>query len=385
MLSYMFIVLEIIKAGLKSFQNTNFDLVRFESLGLAVGAGLFLLSVLLLKLLWGRNKFSYMGSGHRIHSKYDENRKFFKRMIFLIPKFFLAIATLFLLLSIANPYLPKLKIEKLIESRERIDLIDVSASRGWQYENTGKSSAEIGRRGFLKFHKMREGQNDRASLWRFSKVPVRVQDFIIDDDIYAMQTEDMPYVVTDPGNWVLPENDPGDHMLDIVVTRDRIKMISGEGSTDLARALDAVIDYFDRKGDVRIKQKALLIETDAAIDADVSKQLNELRKRRINIYFLYIKPNMVGEMQANKGKKLINATELRKQVEQRGGRFYDVQSTKSLERAYLDINRLEKAPTSLIRHILKIFIYQRPLMVAFVLMFIAFGLGILTERFGENP
>lgn len=384
MLPNMSTILELIRAGLKSFQNTNSDLVRFESLGLAIGAGLFLLLCLVYKLLWGRNRFSQVGSGHVIPKKYQTGKLI--KTVLLIPKFLLAIATIFLLLSIANPYLPKSTIDKLVESRERTDLVDVSSSRGWPYENTGKSSGEIGRRGFLKFLKMREDQNDRTSLWRFSKAPILLQSFIIDDDIYAMQAEDMPYVVTDPGNGFLPENDSDKQLLDNIAPRDRIQMISGEGTTDLARALDAVTEYSDRKGDKRIKQKALLIETDAAIDADVNKQLQELKKRHINIYFLYIKPNMIGEMQGiGQGKKLINAKELRKQIEAYGGKFYDVWSEKSLEQAYRDINRLEKAPTSLVRHVLKIVIYQRPLMVAFVFMLMAIGLGILIGIFEESP
>lgn len=385
MLSEMPDILELIKAGLISFRDTNFDLVRFGSLGLAFGAGLFLVLILLFKFLWGRIKFSQLMSGHHIPKK-DRQRKLIK-LIFLIPEILLGAAVFFLLVSLANPYLPKAIIEELIESRERIDLIDVSPSKGWGFENTGKSAGEIGRKGYLGFLRMRQGQNDRVSLWYFSAEPTIVEDFIIDDDIYIMQAEDMPYVVTDPWNLLLPANDPKDEALDIIAPRDRIKMVSGEGSTNLVKALDAVIAYFDGEGDKRIKQKALLIETDAAVDEYPEKQLRELKKRRISIYFLYIKPNVLGEMQGGYGsdKKLLNAELLRKQVQQYGGKFYDVQDERSLEQAYRDINRLEKAPSRLIRHLLKTLIYQRPLMVAIVLIFLAKGLGTLLNVFSEDP
>jgi len=383
MMSKISDIIELVKAGLISFRDTNFELVRFESLGLAFGAGLFLVLVLFYKLLWGRNKFSHVGSGHRI-SKEDQQGKLTK-LIFLIPKMFLGAAVFFLLVSLANPYLPKTKIEKLIESRERIDLIDVSPSKGWEFENTRKSAGQIGREGYLKFLKMREDQNDRVSLWYFSEEPTRVEDFIIYDDNYFMQAEDMPYVVTDPGTTLLPENDKGNQLLHIMAPKDKIKMVLNGGGTNIVKALNAVISYFDKEGNKKIKQRALLIETDAAVDENPEKQLQELKKRRVNIYFLYIKPNMVGEMQNNQGKKLINAELLRKQVEQSGGKFYDVKSQRSLENAYRDINKLEKAPTSIVRHLLKVLIYQRPLMVALVLLFFAAGLGTLIERFGENP
>lgn len=376
-------VWELIRAGLISFRDTNFDLVRFNSLGLAFGAGLFITAVLIYKLLWGHSKFSHVGSGHRIPKEYWQGK--LNKLILLLPKLFLAAAIFFLLVSLANPYLPKTKIEKLIESRERIDMIDVSPSRGWEYENTGKSSGEIGRKGYLKFLKMREDQNDRVSLWYFSEDPTRVEDFVIYDDNYFMQAEDMPYVVTDPGNAFLPENDKQNKLLHIMAPRDKIKMVVNGGGTNIVKALDAVIAYFDKEGNKKIKQKALLIETDAAVDENPEKQLQDLKKRRVNIYFLYIKPNMVGEMQGNQGKKLINADLLRKQVEQFGGKFYDVKSPRSLENAYRDINKLEKSPTLLVRHLLKILIYQRPLMVSFVLIFLAIGIGLITDIFGENP
>ena len=41
----VFYIWELVKAGLISFRDTNFELVRFESLGLAFGAGLFIAAV----------------------------------------------------------------------------------------------------------------------------------------------------------------------------------------------------------------------------------------------------------------------------------------------------------------------------------------------------
>ncbi len=377
-------VWELVKAGLISFRDTNFDFVRFNSLGLAFEAGLFIIAAAVYKLLLGRNKFSHVGSGHSIPKEYQQGK--LSKLIFLTPKAILAGSVFFMLVSLANPYLPKAVTEKLIESRERIDLIDVSTSKGWEFEHTGKSAGQLGREAFLKFLNMRRGQNDKASLWYFATEPVKVEDFIIDDDIYSMEAEDMPYVVTDPGIAFLPENDPKNEVIHIVAPKNRIKMVSGEGGTDLAKALDAVIAYFDREGNKKIKQKTLLIETDAAVDQNPEKQLQELKKRRIGVYLLHIKPNVIGEMQGNgKGQKLINAELLRKQVQQFGGKFYDVNSEKSLIEAYREINRLEKAPMSIVRHLFKVFIYQRPLMVAIVLMFLATGLGILMDRYGENP
>ncbi len=375
-------VLDLVKAGLISFQDTNFDLVRFNSSGLAFGAGLFIAVTLVYKLLWGRNKFSHVGSGHRISKKYQQGK--LAKIIFLVPKVLLAGAIFFLLVSLANPYLPKTIAEKLVQSRERIDLIDVSSSKGWEFEHTGKSSGQLGREAFLKFLNMRRGQNDRVSLWLFSTEPRIREDFIIDDDVYIMEAEDAPYVIVDATNPGFPENHESGYV-PIVAPRDRIQFVKGEGGTNLNRALDAIIKYFDREGSKKIKHKALLIETDAAVEADADKQLKELQKRNIKVYLLHIKPNEIGESKFGNLKGIENAKLLQKRIYEFGGKAFDIQDKKSMESAYREINRLEKAPTSIVRHLFKVFIYQRPLMVAIVLMLLAIGLGLLMDRYGENP
>lgn len=384
MLDKMVYLFELIKIGLITLRDTDPNQVRYDSLGLALGASLLIISAILFKLLWGRNKFVRPYSGHDLPHK--ENSGAMVRWLYMFPYILLAMSVEFLILSLANPYLPKTKIEELVESRERLDLIDASPSKGWAFENTNRSAAEMTREAYLNFLKMRRGQNDRASLWYFSAEPTMVEDFIVDDDIYTMAAEDMPYVITDPENVFLPENDKEDKALDIIAPRDRIRMVYNGGGTDLVAALKAVIDHFDIEGDRKIRQRALLIETDMAIDANPEKQLQELKKRNISVYLLHIKPNMVGEMQGNQGRKLVNAELFRKQIEQYGGRFYDVQDRRSLENAYRDINKLERSPSKLVRDLLRVFIYQRPLLAAFVLIFFATGIALVTEPFlGVDP
>ena len=382
MSSKIFSVWELVGAGLKSFRDTNFDLVRFDSLGLAFGAGLFVAVVLVYKLLWGRNKFSHVVSGHHISREYRQRKM--AKIIFLIPKILLGAAAFFLLVSLANPYLPRTTLEKVVESRERIDLIDVSSSKGWEFENTGKSAGQLGREAFLKFLNMRRGQNDRVSLWLFASEPHLLEDFIVDDDIYTMQAEDAPYVMLFQPHSGLSENDPDENFLDIIAPRDMVQFGEG-GATNLNPALDAVIAYFDREGNKNIKQKALLIETDAAVEADAGPQLRELQKRDIKVYLLHIKPNVLGESQYANLKGLEHAELLKKMVQQFGGKGYDIQDSRSLENAYHDINRLETAPVSLVRNLFKVIIYQRPLMVAFMLLCMAIGIGAMLQIFCENP
>ncbi|MEK7138897.1 MAG: hypothetical protein AAB799_01820 [Patescibacteria group bacterium] len=373
----------LIKSGLISLRDTDFSQVQYLSLGLALGAGLFLVAALFYKLLWGKNKFRRPYSGHAIPKEYLRGNT--AKIAYLVPKLFLAGAVFFLLLAVANPYLPKTKIEEVIESIEWIHLIDASPSKGWPYENTKKSVAEVTHGAFMRFLEMRRGQNDRCSLWYFSAAPTVVENFITDDDVYMIEAEDMPYVVTDPGNALLPENDPNDAQLDIVAPKDRIKMVFNEGGTNLIAAINAVIKHFDIEGDKKIKQKALLIETDMAIDADPDVQLKELKRRRINVYVLHTKPNEDGEKRAGNEYKISNADNFKRRIEGYGFKFYSVYDPRSLNRAYRDINKLEKSPAKITRHLLRVFIYQRPLMLGIVLIFLSVGTGLIAERWGEDP
>ena len=232
-------VWELVRTGLISFRDTNFDLVRFDSLGLALGAGLFILFILLFKLLWGRNKFSHIVSGHRISREYQQGK--LSWVIFLIPMILLGVAVLFLLVSLANPFLPKTTIEKKVESREMAYLFDVSASKGWEFEHTGKAAGQFGREAFLKFLDMRRGQNDRATLWLFANQPHLIEDFIIDDDILYMEAEDAPYVMTYPSHPGFSENDLEDWFIDIIAPRDRIQFNADGGGTSLNPTLHALV------------------------------------------------------------------------------------------------------------------------------------------------
>ncbi len=376
-------LIEFVKFGLISLRDTDFNQVQYLSLGLALGAGLFLVLALLYKLLWGKNKFKRPYPGHAIPRKYWQGNTI--KLVFLLPKFLLAGSVFFLIFALANPYLPKTRTEELIESIEWIHLIDASPSKGWPYENTNKSVAEVAHEFFMKFLGMRRGQNDRSSLWYFASAPTMVEDFITDHDIYMMQAEDMPFVVTDSESSFLPENDKDNQFLDIIAPRDRIKIVYNGGGTNLVAALDAVIKHFDYEGDKKIKQKALLIETDMAIDADPDAQLKELKKRKIKVYIFHTKPNMVGEMQGNAAAKLLNAEFFKKKIEQYGFKFYSVHDRRSLENAYRDVNKLEKSPLKAIRHTLRVFIYQRPLLLAVILLILSVATGLIAERWGVNP
>src|SRR3989344_1319722 len=373
-------VLNLIWSVLVSFKDTDFGQVSFGSLGLALGAGLFLLTVFLCKMLWGRNKFRHNYAGHEIPAEYDESASLLRRLICAFPKFLLGLSAVFLLITLANPYLPRTKIETIVESRERAELIDISSSMGWPFGNSGKSACEVARDAHLRFLRMRRGQNDRVSLWVFSNNPYMREGFIIDDDVYMMQVEDAPCVMVNRAHWSLPENDINDQYLDNIVPRDKVKIIETEAATNLIGGLRAVIKYFDEEGRKDIRRKSLLIVTDAAVEADPETEFMELRKRNIIPYMIHVKPNEIGERQFNASWKLETAELTKQRVRQYGGVVFDVSDRASAERAYAEINRLETAPFDIVRHLFRVLIFQRPLMVALVLSFFAMILGVIVRE-----
>lgn len=368
--------LQLAWSVLASFRDIDWEQVSFGSLGLAFGVSLFLLVVLLYKILWGKNKFYYYYSGHKIPVEYDESKTFHYRLICMLPKFLLALSIIFMLIALANPYLPRTKIETVVESREVIALLDNSSSMGWPLGSTQKPACEVVRKAYLKFLKLRRGHNDRVALLVFSNNAYIKQDFIVDDDIYRMQVEDTPCVMVNAGHSSLPENDPNDLYLDIVASRDKVMIVESEAGTNLVAGLKAVIKYFDQKGRKDVNKKSLIMVTDAAVEADPEEEFKELKKRKITPYIIHVKPNEVGEKQFNNQWKLEIAEALKKQVKQYGGMVFNVEDQRSAELAYAAINKLETAPLKIVRHMFKVLIFQRPLMVAIALAILSIISGI---------
>ncbi|OGN06661.1 MAG: hypothetical protein A2750_02310 [Candidatus Yanofskybacteria bacterium RIFCSPHIGHO2_01_FULL_45_42] len=379
---------ELIKSTILAFRNTDFSQVSFDSLGFALGAGLFLLAIFLYKILRGCDKkFYHSYSGQEIPGEYSD--PLWRRLICLSPFVALALSTFFLILALANPYLPRTVIEEIVESLEMVELIDTSSSMGWEYLDTGRSAGETARERHLEFREMRRGQNDRVTLWIFSNNAYKIQDFIIDDDVYVLQLEDAPIATVDSTHPSLPERNLTswlNGLCGIVAPKDMIRIMQSEGGTNLRTGLRAVTQYFDFKGDRRIKRKAVLVVSDAATELNPEEELAELQKRGIATYFIHVQPNRECEMKFNNtgSRDLLAAEWLENNISRFGGRFFSVDDPASIERAYAEINRLETAPFRITRHLFRVLIYQRPLAVAVVLAATSLFSGIFIGFFFET-
>ena len=378
---------ELIKSILLAFRDTDFSQVNFDSLGLALGAGLFLLAVFLYKILRGRKKFYHYYSGHEIPQEYSS--PVWRQLVCLSPFVVLALSVFFLILALANPYLPRTVIEKEVESLEIVELIDTSSSMGWEYLDTGRSAGETAREKHLEFREMRRGQNDRVALWIFSNNAYKIQDFIIDDDVYALQLEDAPIATVDSMHPSLPERNLTswlNGLCGIVAPKDMIRIMQSEGGTNLRTGLRAVTQYLDFKGDKRIKRKAVLVVSDAAAELNPEAELAELQKRGIVVYFIHVQPNRECEMKFSStgSRDLLISEWLKNNISRFGGMFFGVDEPASMKQAYAEINRLETAPFRITRYLFRVLIYQRPLAVAVVLAATSLFSGIFIGFFFET-
>ncbi len=367
---------EFVTTGLSEFRYTGFGQVRYGDEALATGLGLAIAGLLVLKIVHvavSRRKHSRHHSGHFI--ALEHRRGMWAKAIHAVPKLILAVVLAFLLAAIVDPFLTSTEeTSGFIESRIRVDLVDTSGSMAWEFPGTGKSKAEVARDAHLEFLEMRAGKNDRVSLWLFSTYPYMVDDFVIDDELYYFQVYDAPYVTTQRMDKAM------------VVPLDKVRIIPAEGDTNIVRPLEAIIRHFDHDttevADGENQNRALLILTDAAVDEYPDAQFQELSKRNIVPYIIFINTSdfrTVGAVRSNTPR-------LVEQIRDYGGDYFDVTDTDSLARAYQAIDEREAVRVEVKHRALRVPIYGRFLLVGLMLLVTAIPLGLISELFwGTDP
>ncbi len=367
---------EFVTTGLSEFRHTGFGQVRYGDEALATWLGLAIAGLLVLKIVHvavSRRKHSRYHSGHFI--ALEHRRGMWAKAIHTVPKLILAVVLAFLLVAIADPFLTSTEeTSGFVESRIRVDLVDTSGSMAWEFPGTGKSKAEVARDAHLEFLEMRAGKNDRVSLWLFSTYPYMVDDFVIDDELYYFQVYDAPYVTTQRVDKAM------------VVPLDKVRIIPAEGDTNIVRPLEAIIRHFDHDttevADGENQNRALLILTDAAVDEYPDAQFQELSKRNIVPYIIFINTSDLRTV----GAVGSNTPRLVEQIRNYGGDYFDVTDTDSLARAYQAIDEREAVRVEVRHRALRVPIYGRFLLVGLVLLLMAIPLGLISELFwGTDP
>lgn len=368
--------LAFLTSSIDELAATEIGQVRYGDVGLA-----FWLTVVVavaavvsfVRLVSSRHKFSRQHSGHVIDPKYQ--KRLWVRTAHTAPKMLVAGALALVIFAAADPFLTATEeVSGFVESRVRVDLVDTSGSMAWEFPDTGKSKAEIARDAHLRFLEMREGKNDRVSLWLFSTYPYMVDDFVMDDELYFFQVWDAPYVMT--------------QRLDkaMVVPPDKVRIVPAEGDTNIIRPLQSIMKQFDKDeaavGGGTNQNRAVLIVTDAAVDEFPDAEFAALNQRNIVPYIIYINTSdartaMIGHP---------STPRLIEMIREYGGDYFDVTDEDSLTEAYTAIDEREAVRMELRHRALKVPIYSRFLLIAMGLLAVGIPVGFVAEVvWGTGP
>jgi hypothetical protein len=358
-------------SGLQDLWQTDFSQVHYGTTGLARLLAILVLSaagVTTVRLMLRRRPHYRSHSGHTISRRFQKGLG--SRMLYNVPKLVLAIGTAMLLIAAADPFLATTEeYSGSVDSRVRVDLIDVSGSMGWEFPGTDKSKAEIARDAHLKFLEMRRDKSDRVSLWLFSTYPYMVDDFVTDDELYYFQVWDAPYVMTSSvPRWMK-------------VPADKLRLIPAEGDSNVVRPLQAILAQFDRddaaSGHRGGEHRALLLITDGAVSEFPREQLAELSARNIRPYIIFVNADPTGQIVLPG-----DAPPLIEEIRSFGGDYFDVTDPSGLSKAYQAIDAREAVRYEVRHRALKVPIYHRFLTAGLALMLIGIPMGLIAEVFG---
>ena len=358
-------VVQFYRDALSVAAQTELAQVRYGNVAFAAwlaGAAAAALVLTVARLAYLRRRHSRAHSGFAVDRRMQ--RRFFVRVLHGAPMLLVAAAVGVLVIAVSDPYLTSTEeVTGSVESRTRVDLVDVSGSMAWEMLETGKSKAEIARDAHLQFLTMRRGKNDRVSLWLFSTYPYQVDDFVVDDDLYYFLVDDAPYVISS----IIDRT--------MVVPRDKVRIVPAEGSSNIARPLQAIVRHFDQDDaatpGAAPPKRALLIITDAAVDEFSEESFVELNRRQVVPYMIHI--NTSPPQAAQPEPPLIQT------IRSYGGDHFDVRDEDSLIRAYQAIDEREAVRVDIKHRASKVPIYQRFLVVALALLAVAVPIGTVGE------
>ncbi len=371
---------------------TDLNQVRFTDIGLTY---LLSMAVALVAALTLVRRVLVRRRHHRQHSGHVIDRRFRRgvlgRTLYYLPKLLLGLALAILLVAMADPYLTATEeVTGDMESRIRIDLVDTSLSMAWEFAGTGKSRAEVAREAHLEFLEMRRDKNDRVALWLFSSYPYMVDDFVIDDELYFFQVMDAPFAIV--RILAAQSGTPIDHTF---VPEDKVRIIESEGNTNIIRALQSVVNHFDRDAATlsggATPHRAVLIVTDADVDEIPEAEFVELAKRNIVPYMIFINAdeNRLNRTQGQSSSftpATSNTQGLIDTIREFGGDYFDVTDADGLVRAYDAIDAAETVHVELSHRAVKVPIFARLLLISMALLVVGIPAGFLAELvWGTHP
>lgn len=350
-------------------------MIEFRAPEIAAALLLGIVVSLLLYALFGRRKRYRAHSGHFIPGEFKES--VWAKIWLIVSRTALILSFAMAALALADPfYLGSYRAER-IKSRARVDLIDLSMSMCFEYENQEIPLGRVAREEYLKFLELRHGKNDLVSLWVFSLRPYRIQRFTRDNYLLMFRAVSTPLAFSREDNLVF--GSPYDRC-----EKDDIQILEEEGGTDLGAALDAILDYVEDEGKSGLKEKAALIITDAAVYPYPSDQLKRLQNAGIRPYVLLIRPNLEALRYYNQYQQIVSYYMMLNDLEKYGGRYFVIGDRRDLREAFTVIDRLEPTVEETRVFIDELNLYDRFVFLALILALLGSILGFVYElRWGS--
>ena len=347
----------LIREGWRELADTDFSKIQYPDKMLAEYLGMALAAIVLLKLVL----VIMSRKNSRAHSglfNFSSSPEIFIKPIRTFAWLLFSIPLSAILIALTDPSVSLVEeVKEYVETRIRVDLRDDSGSMNELFKNTGRFKSEIAAEAHLKFLEMRKGKHDRVSFWLFGNSPVQVSDFTVDEDVYFFQVYDAE-------------------------RRDN-------GGTEMAPVLGAVIKQFDEDDDRQKKsphyasyqraRRSIVMITDAAIYdfEDTEKLFGELKKRRIIPYIIWIDETN-GEPHSG---QLTNIDRLLNLVVLCGGKFFPVSNERSLEQAYVEIDKLEPVKFEITKRVFRVQVFQIFVFIAVIALPLIILINLMVEMF----
>jgi hypothetical protein len=372
----------MLKEGVVGLADTDFEEIYYTDFYTSIVVGAIFLTLLLFKVVWQRFKGrrdSQKQSGNIPNSHKGLIVKSLNSVLLLA----VSSAIIVMLLALAEPFLNQTgEITEVVESRIRIDIRDISSSMAAYFLQTEVSKGQVAAESHLSFLRMRQGKKDRTSFWLFASRPHKVEDFIVDDELYYQQVEDTGWLT---GYEIDHINYITDNLPNYYIPKEKYIFFEDDnGGTDMVSLLQAVIRQFDQDEreliisgtDTSNMSRSILIITDAEVVKMPSDELEELRERKIVPYIIWIKST-------DNPTAVVPA--FARQVDQYGGKYFDITNQDSLERAYQEIDRFQPLQIKNVRKTFRVPLFQDYLLVAVLILVISIPLIIITAPFDDYP
>lgn len=234
-----------------------------------------------------------------------------------LPNWLEYLALGFLLLSLLNPVLPSAEHSAVNEGLDIILVLDLSSSM----------QEPIDLQGTLERRRLGMGQKEKTRLEAVKEAMIQF--------VQNRRNDRIGVVVFSENGYVVSPMTVDTHYLTRYLRMVDNKTLASEGQTAIGEGILSALHLAEQRirGSHRSKGKLMIVLTDGENNTgrDVYMAIRKASEAGFKIHFIGVEVE-----RARDAPRLIHA------VRASGGNYYDVRDAQQLEKAYIDISRLEK-------------------------------------------